>query len=124
MPELRLSTVGHVMLGVRDLKKSLEFYTEILGMTLAFQMEEMAFLKASNLTLVLSKSLADASEHLVGATEVVFAVDDVSETHRQLVERGAEFINEPRQVTNADWAASFVDPNGHRLSLFGPQTAG
>ncbi len=121
MPELKLSTIGHVMLGVRDLEPSLEFYTETLGMKLVFKMEEIAFLEAGNVTLVLSKSLTDASDNLVGATEVVFAVEDVAVAHRQLKECGVKFINEPRQVTDKDWAANFVDPNGHRLSVFGPQ---
>ena len=121
MPELKISTIGHIMLGVRDLETSLEFYTETLGIKLVFKMEEMAFLETSNVTLVLSKSLADASDNLVGATEVVFAVEDVTDAHRQLREHGVKFINEPRQVTDKDWAANFVDPNGHRLSVFGPQ---
>ena len=100
MSELQLSTIGHIMLGVRDLENSLEFYTETLGMKLVPKMEEMAFLEASNVTLVLSRSLADASDELVGATEVVFAVDDVSDAYRQLSKRRARFLNEPRQVTD------------------------
>ena len=121
MPEPKLSTVSHIMLGARDLQKSLEFYTETLGMKAVFKTEVMVFLQAGNVTLVLSKPLADASENLVGATEVVFAVDDVTDAYRQLSERGAKFINEPRQVTDEDWAANFIDPDGHRLSIFGPQ---
>lgn len=121
MTNLKLSTIGHVMLGVRDLDESLRFYTEKLGLQLGFKMEEMAFLEADGVKLVLSKSLADASEGLVGATEIVFSVENVSDAHHQLSERGVTFINEPRQVTDSDWAANFVDPNGHRLSLFGPK---
>ena len=124
MPEMKLSTIGHIMLGVRDLKTSAEFYTETLGMKLVFKMEEMAFLEAGNVTLVLSRSLADVSENLVGATEVVFAVEDVTDAHRQLTERGVKFINQPRQVTDKDWAANFADPDGHLLSVFGPQKLG
>ena len=120
MSELQLSTIGHIMLGVRDLENSLEFYTETLGMKLVFKMEEMAFLEASNVTLVLSRSPADASDELVGATEVVFAVDDVSDAYRQLSKRRARFLNKPRQVTDEGWATNFVDPDGHRLSEFGP----
>lgn len=121
MSEMKLSTIGHIMLGIRDLATSLEFYTETLGMKLVFKTEEMAFLEAGNVTLVLSKSLADVSDEVVGATELVFAVEDVTDAHRQLSARGVKFINEPRQVTDRDWAANFVDPNGHRLSVFGPQ---
>jgi hypothetical protein len=37
--------------------------------------------------------------------------------------RGISFVNEPRPATRTDWAVNFVDPTGHRLSLFGPEVA-
>jgi len=31
------------------------------------------------------------------------------------------FMNEPRPVTGDRWAANFRDPDGHLLSIFGPE---
>ncbi len=124
MSALQLSAISHIMLGVGDLAKSLEFYTQSLGLRIMFQTGEMAFLAGGNVTLGLSQPLAAASDHRVGATEIVFAVDGVEDVHHQLSQRGVKFLREPRQVTDQEWAATFSDPDGHRLSIFGPrQTA-
>ena len=37
------------------------------------------------------------------------------------VERGVTFLNEPRCVDGVSWAADFSDPDGHVLSIFGPE---
>lgn len=73
--------------------------------------------------LALSVAHADpkASEQIVGATEVVFAVESVTGAHDALVARGVRFVREPRHTTGDNWSAVFTDPDGHRLSLFGPR---
>ena len=53
--------------------------------------------------------------------EVVFAVASVARSSEVLRGRGCPFLNEAREVTAGSWAASFVDPDGHRLTLFGPK---
>jgi catechol 2,3-dioxygenase-like lactoylglutathione lyase family enzyme len=118
---LRLSRVSNVMLGVRDLAAATAFYRDTLGLELVGEFPGFAFFRTDTLTLCLSQPLAKASSQLVGATEIVFAVDDVTRAHEELSARGVEFVNAPRQVTQTDWAASFVDPDGHRLSVFGPK---
>ena len=34
---------------------------------------------------------------------------------------GVEFLREPSNVTGDSWAANFRDPDGHLLSIFGPE---
>jgi predicted enzyme related to lactoylglutathione lyase len=65
--------------------------------------------------------LAENSPQMVGATEVVFRVDDVRAAYEALRARGVEFIRAPRQVAGPNWGANFTDPDGHRLSIFGPE---
>jgi hypothetical protein len=45
----------------------------------------------------------------------------VQEAYEALSGKGIEFTHEPRNVTGAQWAANFEDPDGHRLSIFGPE---
>jgi predicted enzyme related to lactoylglutathione lyase len=52
---------------------------------------------------------------------VVFGVESVRATHDMLSKRGVAFINEPRIVDGTNWAANFNDPDGHLLSIFGPE---
>ncbi len=72
----------------------------------------------------MSEGLAKASGRsgpLAGAAEVVFSVDDVRAAHQELAERGISFTREPRVVSGPMWAANFSDPDGHGLSVFGPE---
>jgi catechol 2,3-dioxygenase-like lactoylglutathione lyase family enzyme len=123
MEELKLSRVTSVMLGVRDLKASLEFYRDKLGLKVKMQEPQIALLDAGPLTLGLSLGHVRLAPQVNGATEVVFEVENVPAARQALIERGVTFMNEPRQVTPTEWAAHFRDPDGHLLSIFGPSGA-
>jgi predicted enzyme related to lactoylglutathione lyase len=122
-PSFQLAAVSYVLLGVTDLTRSVAFYRDKLGLSVAHEIPGFAFLNAGGLTLGLSAELARASECVVGATEIVFSVDDLPAAYQALTERGVAFFQPPRQVTAREWAANFVDPDGHRLSIFGPPAA-
>ena len=107
------------MLGVSDMNRSMAFYRDLLGLGVKGQMEGFAFLDAGAVMLCLSKGLTQASSSIVGATEVVFAVESVGKAYEALRGKGVTFVNEPRVVTGTSWAVNFNDPDGHKLSLFG-----
>jgi len=109
------------MLGVSDLEQSIGFYRDRLGLPLAMQFEGFAFLEAGGVTLALSRGLAQATGQIAGATEVVFAVEHVRAAYDALRGQGVEFVNEPRVVSPGNYAANFRDPDGHLLSVFGPE---
>ena len=121
---MTVSRIGNIMLGTTDLKRALEFYQDTLGLTVQFQSPDLAFLDTGQVTLCLSTAHARLSDPVAGATEVVFAVDGVREAHTALSGKGVAFLNEPRAVTGDQWAANFRDPDGHLLSIFGPETIG
>ena len=120
----KLTKISFVMLGVRDLARAVTFYRDLLGLKVQFQSTEFAFLDAGGVTLALGLPLAQAmgqdSKKLGGASELVFGVDDVQAAHDSLAARGLKFVREPHNVTGAQWAANFEDPDGHALSIFGP----
>jgi catechol 2,3-dioxygenase-like lactoylglutathione lyase family enzyme len=117
--QLKISTIGVVMLGVQSLGRSISFYRDELGLTLNFQSEGFAFLNAGGVTLCLSEPLAKALGSAPGAVELVFSVESVREAHQALESRAIRFTREPRVVTGTNWAANFDDPDGHHLSIFG-----
>ena len=113
--------VGNIMIGSTDIDRSVKFYHETLGLPLQSQSTEFAFLDAGSVTISLSAPHAKLTNPLAGATEVVFTVDGVREAHDELSGKGVAFLNEPRNVTGNQWAANFRDPDGHLLSVFGPE---
>jgi predicted enzyme related to lactoylglutathione lyase len=116
-----LPPVTMVMLGVRDVQKSIPFYRDLLGLNLTQQFRGFAFFDAGKITLVLSEDRARSSEHVAGATEIIFSVEDVRAAYEALKNQGVAFHREPVQVTGPMWAAHILDPDGHLLSIFGPE---
>ena len=122
MAEIQLSRIGVVMLGVQDLARAVAFYRDQLSLSLQQEFAgEFAFFDAGGVTLALSVPLSKNSPQMVGATELVFSVDGVREAYEALRARGVAFLREPRVVNPPMWAANFTDPDGHRLSIFGPE---
>lgn len=108
-----------IMLGVQNAERSATFYRDVVGLELQHNAGGFAFFGAGGVTLVLSEQLARAVQPIAGASEIVFPVESVRGSQAQLIQKGCSFINEPREVTTGSWAASFTDPDGHRLTLFG-----
>lgn len=115
------STVSLVMFGVDNLARSVAFYRDLVSLPLRNSSEEFAFFTAGPVTLALSVPLGRAVQPRAGAMELVFSVPGVQASFAALKERGCRFVQEPREVSPGSWAATFTDPDGHRLTIFGPK---
>ncbi|MDA0206300.1 MAG: VOC family protein [Acidobacteria bacterium] len=116
----RLAKIGVVMLGVSDMATSKAFYVDTLGLELSGEHGGFCFLQAGGVTLALSKELGPPSGERSGV-EVVFSVEHVREAHEGLKAKGVEFRIAARVVAGPMWATDFRDPDGHVLSIFGPE---
>ena len=120
-PPYRVPAISMIMLGVRDIEKSVQFYRDRLGLILKQQFPGFAMLETGAVTLVLSEARAKGAASVAGATEVIFSVEDVKAGTEALKQQGVAFSHEPHQVSGPMWAANFPDPDGHLLTLFGPE---
>ncbi|MBV9572644.1 MAG: VOC family protein [Acidobacteriales bacterium] len=116
-----LPPLSMIMLGVHELDRALAFYQEKLGLKLRQRIPGFAFLESGAVSLVLSEPLGKTATPTAGATEIVFSVNDVRACCETLEGRGVEFFEQPHNVAGPMWAANFRDPDGHLLSLFGPE---
>ena len=119
----KLESIGVIMLGITDMNRSAAFYRDRLGLEVMVIEPNLAFVKAGSITLGLSKGLAAIANPVAGAVEIVFNVPSVETAYLALKQKGVTFAREPKQVTQSEWAATFTDPDGHHLSIFGPMTA-
>ena len=118
-PQLRVSMIS---LGVTDMARSVKFYSETLGLQLVGKPGEVTLLAAGDVMIALNHPLGRfAGDAIVGAVEVIFKVESVTASHADLVKLGCSFVNAPREVMPGTWAATFTDPDGHRLTVLGPQ---
>jgi predicted enzyme related to lactoylglutathione lyase len=116
-----MSKITLIALGVSDLGKSVAFYRDKAAFQLQAQMESFAFFFAGPIILMLNTGLHRPNGPLAGAMELVIASESVTADYQVFMQRGCNFVNEPRQVTGESWAATFADPDGHWLTLFGPK---
>ena len=116
---------GATGVGVSDLRRSTDFYTEVFGMTVVTKfklpdMEEIILSFGRGAALVLMCHV-DGSGHDLANTggKLVFYVADPVATAQLARERGAEVVREPTPIPEFnDAVVGFVkDPDGHLLEL-------
>jgi len=123
----------HTMLRVTDLKTSIEFYTNVLGMRLLRQKDypegkfTLAFLgygdESEHTALELTHNwdtdkytLGDAFGHLA------IEVDDVYQATDTIKQQGGKIIRDAGAMNAGKTIVAFVeDPDGYQIELLGPK---
>jgi catechol 2,3-dioxygenase-like lactoylglutathione lyase family enzyme len=105
---------------VADLQRSVEFYTDALGLHIADRTEEAAVLDAGFGKILLWER-PDAPPGETGIMHLTFEVGDIDATYAEMNQAGVEFLHLPRTALlgqNYEMrAASFRDPDGHGLAI-------
>ncbi len=118
MPEAKVKTSGidHVVLHVSDLKRSRQFYLDVLGMTVAHESSGRAFLSCGG-QLVALFEVRDGTPVKARAelNHLALRIDSgtYEEVKAYLEGRGIEVTGRP----GYDRCIYFDDPDGHRLQL-------
>ena len=115
---MNVRKVGNVILAVKDLEKSLEFYNKILGMPIKRQRENWIDLGQSGALL----SLHPASAELITPNDMImigFVVGDVSSAIDELKSKNVK-IHRDIQNKSSGKNAIILDPDDYMISLFEP----
>jgi catechol 2,3-dioxygenase-like lactoylglutathione lyase family enzyme len=145
-----MSVIGvyHCGLTVRDIERSIRFYTELIGLELAWRQESntpyierltgvpgthllVAYLRppgSDGPYVELLQYLAppgtpvDTTPNNPGTGHVCFFVPDLDEAHARLTAAGVEFVSPPNLITAGVHEGSktvyLLDPDGIRVELF------
>lgn len=122
------SKVDYVMVMVSDMKRSLKFYKETLGLPLKFESEEWSEFQTGTTTLALHGGAKPSDgggrgEPQAGTCSIGFSVADLEKTWKDLQARGVRFVMPPteREGEGIKLAVA-MDPDGLPLS-FAQRTA-
>lgn len=119
----------HTMLRVGDLKKSIEFYSDIMGMELLRQHDygsgrfTLAFLgygpEKDNTVLELTHNWdTDSYEKGEGFGHIAIAVDDVYAACDKIRDAGGVIVREPGPMKHGTTVLAFIeDPDGYKIEL-------
>jgi predicted enzyme related to lactoylglutathione lyase len=112
-----LDQVLQVAILVSDMKKSLNFYSYVLGLTAITKSDQAVEFRTDGPML----AIKPRGETPAGAsTQITFQVADVEVTFNEAKRRGARVIAAPRTV-DAGRTAQIADPDGNIIELFEPE---
>ena len=120
----------HTMIRVRDLKKSLDFYTRLLGMNLLRQKDypsgrfTLAFVgygdEGSNSVIELTHNWDQAEPYTIGSGfgHLAIGVPDIYGTCDRLAKEGVKIPRPPGPMKHGGSEIAFVeDPDGYKIEL-------
>ena len=123
---MNFKTPDYVILIVEDLDRSLDFYTDVLGLKLGHRSGDYAQFDSGPtrlglfarhaMALTLGTELTPAPVTAPGF-EIGFKVDDVDEAYAELIEQGAEPLTPPTTRAWGQRTAYVRDPDGHLIEL-------
>mgnify|MGYP001819250820 FL=1 len=126
----------HTMIRVGNLEKSINFYTEILGMKLLRQKDypdgkfSLAFVgygnEQDNSVIELTYNWDTGSYDLgSGFGHLAIEVDDVYAAAEKIRNQGGKIIREPGPMNAGTTIIAFVeDPDGYQIELLAPKNQG
>jgi len=106
-----------VVLFVKDLKRSIDFYVNELGLPLRYSDNNTAELFNDPTRIVLKRKNSSSNDSNVKSGILLgFTVHDLYELCEMLKKRGLKFLKEPREESFGKHAI-ILDPDGHMISL-------
>jgi catechol 2,3-dioxygenase len=125
---VRIRRLGHVVIQVSDLERSMRFYTEVLNFRVSDRSPEGAVFLTSvgdhhTVGLFPSKG-KDAPTTVKDAVRLhhfameVGSIDELFEIRSYLRERGVPIVFEGRHRLGGHTSIEFLDPDGFQLELF------
>ena len=135
-------SLGHVGLGVSDMKRSIEFYRDFLDMKVLMELDIMddrigrvigvkdaackiAHLQLGDAILELfeytnpkgSNKAKNINQYDQGLIHIGFEVDDFHNHIKQLEQRGVKLLGEPVEFRPNVWVAYFYGPDGEVVEI-------
>lgn len=123
-----ITGIGHLAITVKDMEKSLDFYTRVLGFKKVFeinspesgapwivyvQMAERQFIEL----FYGGKTDNVWNTALRGCNHICFEVDDIHKTAKQIEDAGYKLDKQPKFGCDNNWQCWVTDPDGVRIEM-------
>jgi len=124
----KIQKIGHVVLRVADLTRSVNFYTQVLGFRVSDVYPEdmvpggMVFMRCNRdhhgVALVGGITERASQRELHHFAFEVATLDEVFRARKHLREHGVPIVFEGRRRAGVQIAVEFEDPDGHQLEIY------
>jgi len=99
-----------------NLEESKKFYTNILGLKVKFDFSDRGLLAFNVGEEEPAIILKDQSKFPDAKPSIVFTVENVEETAKELENKGVKLTKQPYKIMTG-WVAEFADPAGNLLGV-------
>ena len=122
----KITGVDHVAIIVKDMDRSIKFYSEVLGLTIIHDGRSEGGLKKSFLGIK-EKAFVALTENkdknmdrniVESVCHIAFRVGDIETAKNDLSSKGIEFIEEKPNSSGKIVAYHFLDPDGFELEIY------
>jgi predicted enzyme related to lactoylglutathione lyase len=104
---------------VTDLKTAIQWYRDVLGFKLLYQMDEMGWCELASPVARVSVGLSQVENPEVkGGATLTFGVLDIDATRKSLESRQVQFDGDTMTIEGMVRLATFYDPDGNKLMLY------
>lgn len=114
--------VSYAIVFVSDMRRSVSFYRDVLGIPVRFETPEWTELATEGATLALHVSRSSTSDRgepgptPAGLCQPGLNVPDLDAFHRRMVSNGVPIVQEPTAIAGAR-IARYRDPDGLEISV-------
>ena len=121
-----VSKVGYSRIIVSDLKRSVEFYRDILGVPLKFETDGWAEFATLGTRLALKAGAPPIAaipeknadgKPIAGRVGIAFEVKNLDQLYRDLSAKGVTFTQAPTDEGHTGRTATLLDPDGLEIAL-------
>jgi lactoylglutathione lyase len=121
-----MSKVGYSRIVVSDLKRSIEFYRDVLGVPLKFEAENWAEFATLGTRLALKAGAPPVAaipeknadgQPIAGRVGIAFEVKNLDQVYRDLSAKGVQFTQPPTDEGIGGRMATLLDPDGLEIAL-------
>jgi catechol 2,3-dioxygenase-like lactoylglutathione lyase family enzyme len=105
---LLIKRIHHVTFPVKDMKKAVDFYENVLGLKKTGEWGNYAVFDVGGVELAFG---------LNEEFQMYLLVDDVDVAYKTLKDKGVEFVTEPKDQFWGGRTATFVDSDGNKFIL-------
>jgi lactoylglutathione lyase len=126
MPMLTVSSIAHVAIRVKDVERTLDFYSGKLGMREMMRLDRdgrlwLLYLRITDTQFleVFPEGVGDraAERDAVGFNHMCLEVTNIDVALHELEAAGVPLIRDKQMGADGNWQAWIEDPDGHRIEL-------
>ena len=113
-------SIGQIAIAISDLKRSINFYQNILGLELLFEVPpNLAFFNCGDTRLMLTTLQGDEKDH--HTSTIYYKVFDIAQATNNLEEKGVKFERKPQLAAKMDdhelWIGFLRDPDQNLVGI-------